>query len=81
MTRYHHVVGLLDYLVYKEKGQKVLGVCRRIARTTTVCSFQFQLWLGVSKLIARTCHLCVVFHCQVVISTNSSIPELLLCYG
>ncbi len=34
--------------------------------------------LGVSKLIARTCHLCLVFHCQVVISTSSSIPEF--CY-
>ncbi len=80
MTRYH-LGGSIELSGYiRERDRKFWASVGGLP-AQPVCSFQFQLWLGVSKLIARTCHLCVVFHCQVVISTNSSIPELLLCYG
>ncbi len=68
--------GSIELSGYKGKGHKHLGVCRRIARTTTVCSFQFQLWLGVCRFDCPHKSLCVVFHCQVWLTDDSILVTL-----
>ncbi len=56
MTRYHHLVGLLNYLGYKETGYKVLGVCRLTAHTIAVCNYSLpgsivMLWLTDDSIL------------------------------